>query len=415
MSDLFREQAVEAKQSRWAGDVSSIRPVNVWVPVAFITVIALLTVLFLFFGSYSRKERVSGVIVPAEGVIRLRAPDSAVITGIRVRDGQEVHAGDLLVELSRERLGHEGPTAVLVDRSLGLQADQILQQTREQQAAATATAAGLADRMRRAGRDLVHLDEEMRLQQQAITTSERVMGNLKPLADERIISDLQYQQQLNQLLDQKGRLQSLMRTREALQSEISMSQSELDTLKARTRADNAGSERTRLALEQDRLQRRSESALELHAPVDGTVTALLGVIGQRVDPATLIAAIVPANATMQAVLFVPSSAMAQIRPGRHVKLRYDAFPFEKFGQFTGTITKVSEADVPVADLEAPPAAAKDRALFRVRVTLDRDQIEASGSTLRLRPGLTLSADIELDRRRLIDWMFDPLYALGQKL
>ena len=80
MSDLFREQAVEAKQSRWAGDVSSIRPVNVWVPVAFITVIALLTVLFLFFGSYSRKERVSGVIVPAEGVIRLRAPDSAVIT-----------------------------------------------------------------------------------------------------------------------------------------------------------------------------------------------------------------------------------------------------------------------------------------------------------------------------------------------
>ncbi len=71
--------------------------------------------------------------------------------------------------------------------------------------------------------------------------------------------------------------------------------------------------------------------------------------------------------------------------------------------------------MPVADLEAPPAAAKDRALFRVRVTLDRDQIEAYGSTIRLRPGLTLSADIELDRRRLIDWMFDPLYALGQKL
>ena len=140
-----------------------------------------------------------------------------------------------------------------------------------------------------------------------------------------------------------------------------------------------------------------------------TATAL-----QKVDVTTA-SPVLTANATMQAVLFVPSSAMAQIRPGRHVKLRYDAFPFEKFGQFTGTITKVSEADVPVADLEAPPAAAKDRALFRVRVTLDRDQIEAYGSTIRLRPGLTLSADIELDRRRLIDWMFDPLYALGQKL
>lgn len=415
MSDLFRRQAIEATQNRWTGEVSAIRPVRAWVPVLFITTVAVLAVLFLFFGQYSRKERVTGVIVPAEGVIRLRVPDSALITAIHVRDGQEVKAGEVLAELSRERVGQEGPTAALIDRSLGEQAGQLARQTREQQAAALAAAAGLNERIRRATSDLQNMEEELRLVQESISASERVIGNLRPLAEERIISDLQYQQQLNQLLEQKARLQSQLRAREGLRAEIRAAQTELDGLRARTQADVAQNERARLALEQDRLQRRSDTTLQLRAPVDGTVTALLGAIGQRVDPATMIAAIVPANATLQAVLYVPSSAMAQIRPGRRVNLRYDAFPFEKFGQYTGTVAKVSETDVPAADQEAPPTVGREKTLFRVRVALDRDQVEAYGASVRLRPGLTLTADIELDRRRLIEWMLDPLYALGKKL
>ncbi|MFM9972766.1 MAG: HlyD family secretion protein [Burkholderiales bacterium] len=355
------------------------------------------------------------MVVSAEGVIRVRSPEGAVISSIPVRDGQEVHSGDLLVELSRERFSEAGPTAALVDRSLGLQAEQIARQTREQLAGAAAAAMGIEDRVRRAEKDMLHLDEEMRLQDQGIASAERVVANLKPLAEERIISDLQYQQQVNQLLDQKSRLQSLKRTREALQAEIRSSRSDLNSVKAKAQAESAGSERTRLALEQDRLQRRSDSAIQLHSPVAGTVTSLLGVVGQRVDPATAIAAIVPANATLQAVLYVPSTAIGFVRTGRRVALRYDAFPFEKFGQYAGTVTKVSEADVPAADFEIPQQSVKDKTLYRVRVSLDRDQIEAYGSAVKLRPGLTLSANIELDRRRLIDWIFDPLLALGKKL
>ena len=355
------------------------------------------------------------MIVSAEGVIRVRSPESAVISAIPVRDGQEVHAGDLLVELSRERFSVAGPTSELVDRSLGLQGEQIVRQTREQQAATSAAAKGIGDRVGRAKRDLLHIDEEMRLQEQGIATSERVVANLKPLAEDKIISDLQYQQQVTQLLDQKGRLQSLKRAREALQAEIQSAQTDLDSLNAKSQAETAGSERARLALEQDRLQRRSDNSIQLHSPVNGTVTSLLGVLGQRVEPATLIAAVVPADATLQAVLFVPSTAIGFVRTGRRVTLRYDAFPFEKFGQYAGTVTKVSEADVPAADLEAPTQTGKDKNLYRVRVSLDRDQIQAYGSAVKLRPGLTLSADIELDRRRLIEWMFDPLFALGKKL
>ena len=64
---------------------------------------------------------------------------------------------------------------------------------REQQSASEASAKGIEDRMRRAKADLVHMDEELRLQDQSIAVTERVVANLKPLAEERIVSDLQYQ------------------------------------------------------------------------------------------------------------------------------------------------------------------------------------------------------------------------------
>jgi len=99
-------------------------------------------------------------------------------------------------------------------------------------------------------------------------------------------------------------------------------------------------------------------------------------------------------------------------------LRYDAYPFEKFGQYSGRVSAVSEADVPTLDLGSTVAVTQPndkRTTFRIRVTLDQEYVEAYGNRIKVRPGQTLAADIELDRRRLIEWMFDPLYALGKRI
>ena len=220
------------------------------------------------------------------------------------------------------------------------------------------------------------------------------------------------------MLDLRARLEALKRARAALQSEIAVARSEAANLRARTAAENATVERNLLLLDQDRLQRRTASVTQIRAPVAGTVTALIASIGQRVDTATSLAALVPAGSKMEAVLFVPSSAIGFIRPGRKVILRYDAYPFEKFGQYNGAVVSVSEADVPTLDLASPAAAPVQndkRTTFRIRVALDQDVIDAYGMRIKLKAGQTLAADIELDRRRLIEWIFDPLYAFGKRL
>jgi membrane fusion protein len=415
MSDLFREEAIEARQTRWAGEAADIKPISVWAVVGFIALMATAMVAFLFVGKYTKKERVSGVVLSSEGVVRLRTAEAAVISAVKVRDGQQVAEGEVLFELSRERYSDAGATAQLVDRSMEAQNAQALMQSRDQQSAMRAGEAALQERIRRAKRDLTFVEEELRLQSELIASQERTVASLKPLADERIVSELQYRQQQNQLLDQRSRLETLKRTREGLVAEARGAESDALALRARASADIAAVERSRLALEQDRLQRRTDTLTQVRAPVAGTVTAVVGAPGQRADPAVALATLVPSGARLQAMLFVPSNAVGFLRVGQRVALRYDAFPFEKFGQYAGTLVKISETDVPLADMELPIAVKEKSTLYRVRVELDRDSVQAYGEPVRLRPGLTLAADIELERRRLIDWIFDPLFALGMRL
>ena len=88
--DLFRQEAIDAVQTRWTGQASAIRPVSAWFLTCFLSLIAAGAILFLFIGSYTKKERVTGVLMPVAGVLRVRAPESAVVASIAVREGQAV-------------------------------------------------------------------------------------------------------------------------------------------------------------------------------------------------------------------------------------------------------------------------------------------------------------------------------------
>ena len=95
-----------------------------------------------------------------------------------------------------------------------------------------------------------------------------------------------------------------------------------------------------------------------------------------------------------------------------LRVSYDAFPYQRFGQYHGVVHSVSQTDVPMA---ANPDKQDRRAYFLVRVQLDKSSVKAYDAEIPLRSGLTLTADIEIDRRSLIRWMLDPLFAFTGKL
>jgi membrane fusion protein len=144
------------------------------------------------------------------------------------------------------------------------------------------------------------------------------------------------------------------------------------------------------------------------APQPGTVTGLAAQVGQAVPLGAVLARIVPSEATLVAELFAPSRAVGFLAAGDEVRLRYAAFPYQKFGHSLGTVTAVSATTV------AGDSTSGGEPLYRVAVTLASQTVTAYGAPRRLLPGMAVEADVLLERRRVYEWVLEPLYALAER-
>jgi membrane fusion protein len=136
-----------------------------------------------------------------------------------------------------------------------------------------------------------------------------------------------------------------------------------------------------------------------------------------VSPSSALASLVPAGATLQAQLYAPSSAIGFVRPGQGVRMRFEAFPYQKFGHQDGHVVQVSRTPLAPSELgalalPASDGAAREReAMFRITVAL----APAAGEPLPLVPGMRLQADVQLETRRLVEWLFEPLLGLERRM
>ena len=151
---------------------------------------------------------------------------------------------------------------------------------------------------------------------------------------------------------------------------------------------------------------QGQRATLLRAPIAGRVSALQVRAGQAADPAIPLLAIVPEGDTLRAELLVPARAIGEIRPGQTVHVAYDAFPAARFGLHAGQIEIVSNTLLRPTEVAGPILAAGP--CYRVTVALDRQTVSVGAAVLHLAADMTLSAEIVIDRRSLLDWLLAPL-------
>ena len=110
-SPLFRAQALKYATVRQYGSIVLLRPTILSWLTGSLCLAALAIVLFFLLASYTRKEQVSGVLTPRGGLVRIQALQAGVVRQVRVSEGQDVHAGDVLLELASDTPGPVADTA----------------------------------------------------------------------------------------------------------------------------------------------------------------------------------------------------------------------------------------------------------------------------------------------------------------
>ena len=139
------------------------------------------------------------------------------------------------------------------------------------------------------------------------------------------------------------------------------------------------------------------------APVAGTITTLhVRGAGEVLQPGQNIAMIAPAGARLLVEAQVPNKDIALIEKGLPVKLKFDAFPFQDYGILTGTIVEVAP------DAEVSKEAGS---FYKVMIEPAPESATAKDKAIRLRPGLTLTAEVITERKSILDLILEPFSQL----
>lgn len=412
---LFRPEALEAQRQHWLGRVQLVRPLSLTVLTVGVVFVALALVSFLALAQYTRKATALGVLVPDRGLIRLVPAAAGTVLERRITEGQEVAAGDLLFVIGVDRPLLDPGAQAQVQRSLAERRRSLEGAARQEQSLVRARQLGLERRVQALELELAQVDSEAALQRQRLALAEQALARLESLQSQQFISAAQVQAKNEEVLGLRAAAQALARQRAALGRERAELEGELSTLPLTAGNTVGGIDRDLALLSREAAEHEGERRLVVRAPQAGTVSAVLAEPGQSVTPASALASLVPAGAALQAHLFAPSSAVGFVRPGQTVRLRFEAFPYQKFGHQPGRVVQVSRTPLAASELAAlslPAVAAGGEPMFRITVALDK---AAQPAAMPLSAGMRLQADVLLERRRLIEWLFEPLLGLGSRI
>ena len=415
---LFRQEVIDAKRGEWLGSIIVAAPLSRWLLTALALALAATILLFLFFGHYTRRETVLGQLVPSAGLLNLAAPSAGTITRLHVRDGQVVKAGDVLLELSSEQDSAAlGDTHALVGQQLDIQRSRLQADLLNQKKLSKQQADALQGKSVLLHSQLTQIAGQLAIQQQQVTSNQQMLEKIRPLAAKGFVSAVQIQQQEAAVLDAQAQYKTLVRQQLDTRQQLDATEQQLAQLPLDDAGKRNDTERQLASLTQSMAQNEMQRAVVLRAPRDGVVSAVLLKEGQMVGAGQPLLSILPAGSVLQAQLLVPSRAIGFIEPGSRVVLRYQAFPYQKFGQQYGEVTEISRSALSPPDVAAlmGQQSQQSQPLYRIRVKLDSQHVLVYGKPESVKPGMALEADILMERRRLIEWVFEPLYGMAHHL
>lgn len=410
---LFREEVIRARRADWLGEMHFHAPRFGW-PFFFAglaTIFAILVALSV--GHYTRQERVSGSLRAKAGVLNISAPRPGLVTRVLVEEGELVRQGQPLIQISGEVDSVTlGDTHAHINEELQSQRDRLAHDLKGQDAIWSARRQELERQIALSTRTVESVTSQLQIQKQRVEALASLHKKWLSFKDSGVVSKLQLLQSRDNLLQQRSVAQELERSRISAQQKRSELRGQL--LRAPIEASSKKNELARqiAGVSEQISKNEAQRGIVLNAPRGGVVTTLLVHPGQQVLDTQQLLTLVPERTELMAELWIPTRAIGFVEVGSDVKLRYEAFPYQKFGIHRGMVAEVSRIGLIQENASVGQNQPKPRETFyRVLVQLESQKINVYGRFEALRPGMQLQADIAVERRRLLEWVFEPLYGI----
>ncbi|MBL8378978.1 MAG: HlyD family type I secretion periplasmic adaptor subunit [Burkholderiales bacterium] len=381
-----------------------------------------------------------GRIVTSAQTIVIQPLETAVVRELRVRVGQNVKKGEIVATLDPTFSSADAAQIRQRRDSLGAEIARLEAESRERRyvaAAGNADAALQADmydkraaeygsRIKSFQADIARLDADLRgtiksrealkARLDSVRQIEKMKDDLKekqfvsPMAvlesrEKRLEVETAYEDSVNKSQQLREQLAQARHNQEAFVKQWRQKILE-DLVKAQRERDALQEQLTKAE--------RRNTLVELASPLDATVLEIhrrsAGSVAKEAEP---LLTLVPADSPLEAEIQIAADDIGFVRKGDVVRVKIDAFPFQKHGSIDGTLIVVG-ADSFLAEggtggaAAASNARAGNRAFFPGRVAGFSNTLIRVPPDTRLTPGMTLTAEIKIGRRSVISYFLYPL-------
>lgn len=409
MTSLFRQEALDNQKQRLWGEVILIQPLSFYLITGAVTVVVLVVAAFLIYGTYARRENVSGYLVPDKGLVKIYANQSGLITAVHVEEGDQVSQGDLLFTLSTQKTSLQSTDVdAMVLNKLKQNKATISNELEEQKHLSHRKITQYKDQITGLKREIQQLTTLIKTHKKKYKVSQTHLERLEQLLAKKYLSESDYIEAQEHHVDIQLRLDETRQQLSGKQNQLTEAINLLSQMPLRAAIKQDKVNQQLSDVEQRMVEVSGRRSYTLRAPSSGRITAIQAKLGYTVKDKPLLT-ILPNDARFKAELFIPTRAIGFVKSGQSVLLRYSAFPYQRFGLYKGTIDKVTEVILSPEELQVPVKL--EEPVYRVSVIPEKQQISAYGRKFYLQAGMLLEATIILEGRSLGEWLLEPIYSL----
>ena len=414
MSQLFRKEAVAAQSQRLVGAISLAQPLSIKITASIIVAVVITTIIFLFSAEYARKETVQGFLRPDKGLIKSYSNRNGTIEKILVSEGELVTQGTPLIRIISQRSMNNGEELsekliselelqikLLVDEEQQIVQLEQLELTRiaQKQVSLSKT------------RKVIIAQQQILKEKLSLLNKQNVQ--FAELSEQGHIPLLDYQQQQERHINVRQEVESLSRTLITQQDELSQLKFDQQNIPQQYLAKSRELKRRKSELSRQLSETKNNYSYVISATHAGMITSIQVVEGETLNSIRPLLTIFPEGAQLVAELLLPTRSAGFIEEGDIARLRFDAFPHQRFGFLASEINRIDKTLITQSDVDFP--VPMNEPVYRLQAKLSAQYIQGYGKEFNLKSGMLFNADIMLDKRTLIDWLLEPIYSLNGRL
>lgn len=402
--------------------------------------------LLLAWAAFGKLDIIAGAegrLVPRNYSRVLQPAEAGIVREVLVRDGEEVKAGQVLLRmdattasadmgtlradaalkaLSLRRIDAElrGQPLRVEARDPPELASQVLAQYRARRQSYLDALAQEQATLDRAQHDLAAARQQLAKLQATVPLYRQSANSYEKLVKEGFVSELGANDKIREKIEKEQELKSQEASLAALGAAVEQSHRKLAQIKSNYESQLLN-ERVELQGQQQRTQGElrkqayKSGLLELRAAEDGVVKDMATYTpGAVVQPGAVLLNLVPRNEPLFAEVAIHNEDVGFVAPGQGVKLKLQAYPFQKYGLLDGTVELVG-ADSLANDPQKATALGQSPQSYKARVLLASQELRASGGeVLKLAPGMVVQAEIHQGRRTVLAYLLSPVQKVVQE-